>query len=794
MQWVFVFLLIVFGFVKADEQGSLEAEVKTLRAEVDTLKATVEKLSSLIVNKQPPLAPNQGRGHTSTPIPTLAEPPEYAGGGGKNFPSRVFSYSSFLENANQYADSVSNSSPDEIISRLTELGYMQNEQKIREFFVPLYGGVICKPFLLNKTTDEANQVSSFALDYILNVLKHKSNENLSQENTPYTFHEHNVKLTLFFGDNAEVLQPIDHMTHDADGIPSMHVIYPSIGYLFILNMTILDSRYVIVVSKGLFDDLSVQSFWLDRSKTVHLLPLDADGTVKRLQTNLSIMSYNVWNSNPPRWLWHDPLERWRMYNLRMAHLGDVLRFSVPAFENGFNKSSIVSLNPVDIFAFQEVRYDTRLGGYDHNRQANSKATFEFSTRIAYTWYNRTSEFAKSERYAPRNQAKWDQVIRESAIFCDYSAGHAFEEGLCAPSVSKDIEPQEEGVNSTSFFITTPISPYLLQQAYRPLMSLSEESQGALIDRIRATPHSQVSHLAAILPGYYHVHSPGQLYLEKNNFVSERHRDEEGPAIFSKFPIVHSDHLLLSRDSGDPGDGHQRIVLHAVIEVPLEGGNGQSILIDVFTSHLPLSEAARNRTVLEIIAFIASASIGDVQVFTGDMNAEPHESALKLFTWDHLSASSPPPAMRYPQKDGAGKFSIVTDERPLIDQLHQVQRETDATYKSASFYSTSPISTIPQLSDAWLASGHAEPAPRDTNQAIRRYGFTFPSDDPVKRIDMIYTSSKGDGAGVAVNTAYLLGQDPLPATEATEGKGLGMVSQNSPIYASDHRALVATLTV
>jgi endonuclease/exonuclease/phosphatase family metal-dependent hydrolase len=323
--------------------------------------------------------------------------------------------------------------------------------------------------------------------------------------------------------------------------------------------------------------------------------------------------------------------------------------------------------------------------------------------------------------------------------------------------------------------------------------MSEESQTALIDRIRAAPHSQVSHLAAMLPGYYHVHSPGQLYLEKNNFVSERHRDEEGPAIFSKFPIVHSDHLFLSRDSGDPGDGHQRIVLHAVIEVPLEERKGESVLVDVFTSHLPLSEAARNRTVLEIIAFVEAASIGSVQIFTGDMNAEPHEAALRLFTWDRASGSPAPPAMRYPQRDEAGKFSIVTDERPLIDQLNEAKEEIVSTFKPSS-YRSGPLSAVPQFSDAWLQSGHAEPVPRDPNQAIRRFGFTFPSDDPVKRIDMVYTSARGQSGGVKVAAAYLLGQDPLPATEATEGKGLGMVSQNSPIYASDHRALVTALNI
>jgi hypothetical protein len=40
---------------------------------------------------------------------------------------------------------------------------------------------------------------------------------------------------------------------------------------------------------------------------------------------LVLASYNVWNSNPPKWVWRDRRDRWRQYNLRLYHLGDVLR-------------------------------------------------------------------------------------------------------------------------------------------------------------------------------------------------------------------------------------------------------------------------------------------------------------------------------------------------------------------------------------------------------------------------------------------------------------------------------------
>ena len=130
-------------------------------------------------------------------------------------------------------------------------------------------------------------------------------------------------------------------------------------------------------------------------------------------------------------------------------------------------------------------------------------------------------------------------------------------------------------------------------------------------------------------------------------------------------------------------------------------------------------------------------------------------------------------------------------------------------------------------DVW-ASQYPEPVDGDQGVHVRRYGFTFPCNDPVKRIDMLLAgtctpqgpglapcsdvraaqragSSEGDDEGdvnagpgpggcVRVHRAYLVGQDPLPGTEGGEGRRAGMVSEYSPIYASDHRALVAHLSL
>ena len=85
------------------------------------------------------------------------------------------------------------------------------------------------------------------------------------------------------------------------------------------------------------------------------------------------------------------------------------------------------------------------------------------------------------------------------------------------------------------------------------------------------------------------------------------------------------------------------------------------------------------------------------------------------------------------------------------------------------------------------------------------GFTFPSDAAVKRIDLMFAGTPS-GAGlcgprappaagcVLVDNVWVMGADPLPATEGSEGRGLGMNHEYSPIYASDHRVRPLPLTL
>ena len=57
----------------------------------------------------------------------------------------------------------------------------------------------------------------------------------------------------------------------------------------------------------------------------------------------------------------------------------------------------------------------------------------------------------------------------------------------------------------------------------------------------STTQPQVSHLTKYLIGYQYVYQPAMLYTDR---LPER--SEEGVAIFSRYPILSSDYILLFR--------------------------------------------------------------------------------------------------------------------------------------------------------------------------------------------------------------------------------------------------------
>ncbi|CAL1546543.1 unnamed protein product, partial [Lymnaea stagnalis] len=132
--------------------------------------------------------------------------------------------------------------------------------------------------------------------------------------------------------------------------------------------------------------------------------------------------------------------------------------------------------------------------------------------------------------------------------------------------------------------------------------------------------SQMKYLISQLHDYQFVYQPAQ--MQGNSL--EQGRTEEGLAIFSKFPIIHHDYLLLFRNQSNSADQNQRVCLHVIIEMPIVGK------VHIFNTHLSLSHEAREESVKQILEFMLSCG-DEPAILMGDLNATPEEKAIRMLT-------------------------------------------------------------------------------------------------------------------------------------------------------------------
>ena len=105
-------------------------------------------------------------------------------------------------------------------------------------------------------------------------------------------------------------------------------------------------------------------------------------------------------------------------------------------------------------------------------------------------------------------------------------------------------------------------------------------------------------------------------------------------------------------------------------------------------------------------------------------------------------------------------------------------------------------TRTDFEDCWLAAGHPEPQPKSKDQNEIDNMLTFPSCNPVKRIDFVLLRRPSEAVKrtVRVTGARVVGQNPLPGTEKNEGPGMLDANPPSPIWASDHRGVVVDIAL
>eukprot|EP01138_Halocafeteria_seosinensis_P001418 gb/GECG01001454.1/.p1 GENE.gb/GECG01001454.1/~~gb/GECG01001454.1/.p1 ORF type:complete len:594 (+),score=68.91 gb/GECG01001454.1/:1-1782(+) len=312
-----------------------------------------------------------------------------------------------------------------------------------------------------------------------------------------------------------------------------------------------------------------------------------------------------------------------------------------------------------------------------------------------------------------------------------------------------------------------------------VLLLQEVRMDETLDKSKGR-YNQMEHLATLFPSYQFVFQPANLYPHA---VENHERDEEGVGVMSRFPIVDSDYLLLSQNYDDAEDEHRRVVLHAVLKIPgvatssydkctsgkLYNSTHCAALMDVFTTHFPLSKDARQRHTQEVLNYMANSKRGELQILGGDLNAEPHEDEIKM-----------------------------------LNGL--LERKASGRAR-------------PKLLDSWLCH-HEEPSTEENaSTEERRHSLTFASDNATKRIDYLFVDAASvddfdhvcpqypfrleqgfDTAEIFksmklrhLHPPFLIGQDYMEGSGDPE-KSDGMVDKNSPLYASDHRGLVLDISI
>ncbi|PRP81074.1 hypothetical protein PROFUN_11188 [Planoprotostelium fungivorum] len=210
---------------------------------------------------------------------------------------------------------------------------------------------------------------------------------------------------------------------------------------------------------------------------------------------------------------------------------------------------------------------------------------------------------------------------------------------------------------------------------------------------------QITEITRELPEYQYVYHPSMTYLQQGG------HEDEGLAILSKWPIIDSEVLRLTRNFSDYADEHQRATLRALIKTP----KGP---LQVFVVHSSLSLSARVRNSIEMWNFMQSGRKGAPQILLGDMNEEPNDipvdflmgrRSLNGITGDFKDAWVEKHG-REKDKEGWTYITLQQEPKKRIDFI--LYRGDQLTLKK-TFVQLNPPPTEPQPSDHRALNAHFE---------------------------------------------------------------------------------------
>ena len=190
------------------------------------------------------------------------------------------------------------------------------------------------------------------------------------------------------------------------------------------------------------------------------------------------------------------------------------------------------------------------------------------------------------------------------------------------------------------------------------------------------------------------------------------RVEEGCAVFSRLPILHTGYQLLPKDPNDQHDVHQRALVHVEVDTPI----GK---VQTFTTHLALSSAARELSVVKIWNYMKD--FPGTLALMGDFNAEPAEDAMQFLIGNRTLAGTKTEGLVdawtavHPDKDG---LTFNTLDKKLVKRIDYMMLRPSAKTEMTR------VKHVPTEEEHMLAKEAAQPK----KEACRcKQSWTSPTD-------------------------------------------------------------------
>ena len=267
---------------------------------------------------------------------------------------------------------------------------------------------------------------------------------------------------------------------------------------------------------------------------------------------------------------------------------------------------------------------------------------------------------------------------------------------------------------------------------------------------------------------------------------------EGLGIISRYPITETHKLKLSRNSNDGLDFHQRLLLGVTVQIK------KYQLLDVYTTHLSLSEDARTRTLPEIGKYTNDelhSKIG--AVLMGDFNCEFDyiEPAMNILSSPKFGLLDVWKEKGHCDADGSDAVQYSYNYHHGIK--NDVWQPMDAMFKSPNSELIKDVVVEQAVFDDDFNAAHydfdafSDYVYRDMEEGDEWWrddrckdGWTFNSWDMKKRIDYFYVDKQ---LFDKVADIRIVGNDTLKIIKDLNPVG-GVHDMFDTLFPSDHRFL------